>query len=459
MSRGRKLPIVSVIVAALLIVVAAVAIWRNSISSSNSERLHAIAARGEPTSLAELDKFYRAVPESNNAALLWLEGGAALTNKLGDIAGKLIMKRGVALDEDEVHEAAEALAANTEALALFHRAARLNQSRYPINLNQQPFSNIRHLARVKGIAQVLRAEVAVAVAQTNTALAAEAINAIFAVGRSMGAEPLLISQLVAYAIDTIGIQTLQFAVNAAAFRETELAAMQMAVSKADDMDSAARGFIGERAFFISGLSDPDGFGLMAASRLTPPSGVEEIISEVFVQPLARLSGFWQRDLRFGIDALSTNIAWARLPDPQRVHATTNWSAIIAQAKSGYYIMTGMLLPAMEKFIARDVNHRAQARTALVALAIERFRLANNGKLPSELPSLIPAYLEKVPIDPFDGQPLRYKRTDKGYMVYSIGPDGVDDGGIEGPAGPKPKALWDVTFIVERAPNATTHTDR
>ena len=448
MKRGRKLPVFAVVLAALLLLIAAIAIWRNSLTSANSKRLRAIAARGEPASLAELDNFYKSVPDSNNAALLWLAGAAALTNDLGNIAGNLTMRRGVPLNEDQLGGAAEALAANNEALTLLHKAAKLTQSRYPINLSQQFwFTNIQHLAPMKGAAQVLRAEAVVAIAQTNTALASGAISGIFAAGQSMAIEPLMISQLVAFAIDAIGIQTLQFALNNSAFSAAELESMQTAVSKADDMESALRGLLGERALFISGLSDPN--GMIAASRVTPPSGIEEIASEVFLQPLARVSGFWQRDLRFGIDALTTYVGWARLPDPQRVYATTNWDRMMVQAKNGYYIMTGMLLPAMEKFISKDANHRAQARTALVALAIERFRLAHNGKLPDQLSSLVPAFLEKVPIDPYDGQPLRYKRTDKGYMVYSIGPDGVDDGGIEPPAGPKPKALWDVTFIVEQ----------
>jgi hypothetical protein len=446
MKRGSKLSVFTVVLAAFLVLIAVIAIWRNSVTSANKDRLRAIAARGEPTSLADLDRFYKAVPDSNNAALLWLDGAAALTNDLVNIAGKLTLRRGVPLNEDQLGELAEALAANDDALTLFHRAARLNQSRYPITFNQSWFANLDHLAKPKGAAQVLRTEAAVAIAQTNTAVATEAINGIFAAGRSMSAEPLMISQLVGYAIDAIGIHTLQFALNAASFNAAELNAMQTAVSKADDMESAFRGLIGERAFFISSLSDPN--GLIAASRVSPPSGIEEVASEVFLQPLARLSGFWQRDLRFGIDALTTYVGWARLPDPQRVHATTNWDRMMVQAKNGYYVMTGMLLPAMEKFISKDANHRAQVRTALVALAIERFRLANNGQLPDQLSSLVPAFLDKVPIDPYDGQPLRYKRTDKGYMVYSIGPDSVDDGGIEPPAGPKPRSLWDVTFTVE-----------
>lgn len=448
MKRGRKLSVLTVLLAALVLVIGVIAAWRASVVSANNDRLRAITARGEPTTLAELDKFYKAVPDSNNAALLWLDGFAAITNDLGDLAARLTIKRGVPLSEEQVRETAEALADNAEALALFHKAAKRTQSRFPVVMaNQFWFTNIQHLAPMKAAAQVLRAQAAVALAQTNTALAVEAINGIFAAGASIAAEPLLISQLVAYATDTIGIQTLQFAMNGAAFSPAELKSMQEAVAKADDMESAARGMIGERALFISGLSDPG--QLLAASRLTPPSGIEEIASEVFLQPIAKFSGFWQRDLRYGIDALTTYLEWAQLPDPGRVQAETNWNAMMVEAKNRYYVMTGMLLPALGKFISKDANHRAQARTAVVALAVERFRFANNGKLPDQLSALIPTYLEKIPIDPYDGQPLRYKRTDKGYIVYSIGPDGVDDGGIEAPPGPKPRALWDVTFIVER----------
>jgi hypothetical protein len=447
MSRGRKLPVFAVIATFLLLVIGIIAAWRASVVSANRDRLRAIAARGEPTSLAELDKFYKAVPDSNNAALLWLRGAAALTNDLGNVASKLSLRRGVALHDEQMREVVEALTANAEALGLFHRAAELTQSRYPINLSDSLFTNIHHLAKLKGAAQVLRAQTAVAITETDSAVAAEAIGGIFVAGRSMATEPLMISQLVAYAINAIGIQTLQFAVNAGAFTEPELAAMQSAVSKADDIESAARGLMGERAFFISGLSDPSKF--IAMTRAGPPSGIEEIASEVILQPLARVSGFWQRDLRFGVDALTTHLAWTRLDDPHRIQAVTNWSTLMIQAKSRYYIMTGMLLPAIEKFVSKDANNRAQARTALVAIAIERFRLANDGKLPDELSSLVPGYLEKVPFDPFDGQPLRYKRTEKGYMVYSIGPDEADNGGIEPPPGPKPRSLWDVTFVVER----------
>ena len=410
-------PILTVVVVATLFLVAVIAIRKISLSSANTDRLRAIAARGEPTSVAELNTFYSAVPDQSNAALLWLKGSSALSDDLDS------------------------------ALNIFHQAARLDQSRFPVTLSPEAFTNLQYLAAMKRAAQVLRDEARRAIDTTNTALASQAISGIFAAGHSIAHEPLVISQLVGYAIDAIGVETLEFALNAAQFNESELVAMQAAVSKADDPERAARGFIGERAFFISGLKDPA--KSMAAARGTPPSGIEEIVQEAFVFPLTRLTGFWQRDLRFGIDALTTNIAFARLPDPQRVQSVTNSSALIAQAKSRYYIMSGLLLPALEKYLLRDANHRASVRTALVGIAVERFRLAHDGTAPGDLSSLVPIYLDRVPADPYDGLPLRYKLLDRGYVVYSIGPDSKDDGGVEPPRGPKPKALWDVTFVVEK----------
>jgi hypothetical protein len=58
--------------------------------------------------------------------------------------------------------------------------------------------------------------------------------------------------------------------------------------------------------------------------------------------------------------------------------------------------------------AIDIRRIAGLRTAYVALAVERYRLAF-GRLPDTLVDLVPTYLEAVPKDPFDGDELRYKK--------------------------------------------------
>jgi hypothetical protein len=63
----------------------------------------------------------------------------------------------------------------------------------------------------------------------------------------------------------------------------------------------------------------------------------------------------------------------------------------------------------------------------MALAIERFRSVEE-RLPDSLAELVPSRAPAVLNDPYDGEPLRYVKREKGYIVYSIGPDGKDDGG-------------------------------
>jgi len=102
-----------------------------------------------------------------------------------------------------------------------------------------------------------------------------------------------------------------------------------------------------------------------------------------------------------------------------------------------------------ELVSRDAGVIAHLRTAQVALALERWRLTHNGNVPDSLAGLAPNFLPAIPIDPFDDQPLRYKKLARGYVVYSIGPNFTDDGGKEKPADAKDTDHYDITFTVER----------
>ena len=68
------------------------------------------------------------------------------------------------------------------------------------------------------------------------------------------------------------------------------------------------------------------------------------------------------------------------------------------------------------------------RFAEVRLALQAYRM-NRGSYPASLDSLVPSYLSAVPLDPFTaGNPLRYRKSGFSYLLYSVGPDGVDNGG-------------------------------
>jgi len=68
------------------------------------------------------------------------------------------------------------------------------------------------------------------------------------------------------------------------------------------------------------------------------------------------------------------------------------------------------------------------RIVITAIALKRFQL-KHGAVPQNLDELVPEFLVSVPIDPFDGKPLKYHpNADKTFRLYGVGEDGIDDGG-------------------------------
>ncbi|MCC6969159.1 MAG: hypothetical protein IT434_02970 [Phycisphaerales bacterium] len=84
---------------------------------------------------------------------------------------------------------------------------------------------------------------------------------------------------------------------------------------------------------------------------------------------------------------------------------------------------------------RGRTHAAIPRRGLeLMLMIERHRL-DRGTYPEKLEDIGPRALAPALFDPFSGQPMRYKRIDpaidefhRGYLLWSVGYDAVDDGG-------------------------------
>jgi len=80
------------------------------------------------------------------------------------------------------------------------------------------------------------------------------------------------------------------------------------------------------------------------------------------------------------------------------------------------------------------------RAAAIALAIALYRFDHNGIWPGSLEQLVPTYLPSVPLDPLAGnsQPFKYSGPNAATQrfVYSVGEDGIDNGGSTSPLHPK-----------------------
>jgi hypothetical protein len=100
----------------------------------------------------------------------------------------------------------------------------------------------------------------------------------------------------------------------------------------------------------------------------------------------------------------------------------------------------------------DLQTQGLLRSAIAALACERYRIDNNN-WPVDLDAVVKEkYLTSLPLDPVNGVPLRFRHTQDGVVIYSIGKNEMDEQGAmrrHGTVAPAGKAddqgfrLWDV----------------
>jgi len=91
---------------------------------------------------------------------------------------------------------------------------------------------------------------------------------------------------------------------------------------------------------------------------------------------------------------------------------------------------------------KDKTVVAHERLLAGELALRSCQL-EQGRVPARLGDLVTNYLSKVPEDPFTRQPLMYRPQGTNWLLYSVGPDGVDDGGR--PAGRGWPVKGDILF--------------
>jgi hypothetical protein len=93
------------------------------------------------------------------------------------------------------------------------------------------------------------------------------------------------------------------------------------------------------------------------------------------------------------------------------------------------LFTTLIASSIQRTFETCARIEAGDACAKTAVAVTRYRL-DHAALPSHLSDLVPDYLDAVPSDPFDGHPLRLAIKSDRWIIYSVGPDRVDDGGTE-----------------------------
>ena len=276
------------------------------------------------------------------------------------------------------------------------------------------------------------------------------LEAIAGLARMERDEYTLVAQMIRVAVAGVGLTTTWEALQSPGWTEPQLARLQRAWEQLELADAVEKGLLGERASgteiwrLIRENKEPwRNLGLNAGKA-------SSLLDKLVLIPVYRLTSINDDELlhlqisQEALDAVrlvQQHRSWPeiqqRLAKPvARLSQLRSWSA-------GFrYRVSALVVPNTWAATAVAIQRETEHQLTVTAIALRRFNL-RYGAWPQNLDELIPDSMATMPADPMSGKNLRYRRDEiAGFILYSVGVDGKDDGGDPTPAAGSAPRLWD-----------------
>jgi tetratricopeptide (TPR) repeat protein len=285
------------------------------------------------------------------------------------------------------------------------------------------------LAELKRCSRVLQLRAVAELTDGQSAKALDDVKLLLYLNDSLRNSPFLISHLVRMAIVAIGLQPIWEGLAEYKWSDAQLVALETELGKLDFLADYEFAMRGERAFAIASFENQRRTRESISGFVTVQGNSELVTNKLTLMPSAY---FDQNELTFArmhqqwiLPLVDTN---SRTVSPAALQRAEN--SVLAGLKhySPYKVQAQMVFPAIGNAVKRFAAIQASIDLARVACALERYRLAH-GEYPETLDALAPQFIEKLPHDIINGQPLHYRRTDdRQFILYSVGWNETDDGG-------------------------------
>jgi hypothetical protein len=309
------------------------------------------------------------------------------------------------------------------------KLAGLPQGRYPVEwtrtaLERQP----PHVTLPRDVVWLLHTDVCMRTAEGDYDGALTSCRAAWNAARSFGDEPFFPSQKIRLSCRASTILSLERVLAQGQPSPDALKALIAALLLEDGEPIVLTAWRGERAAL---------FDLMAAHR-------DGELKNGMSMEMSR------RDVAARAMQVATQmIEIAKGPAAEQTPRLRELAASLDSGKeaetSASDAMAKSTLSSLYGFRQMYLRQQARLRCAAAALAAEVYRQTHRGRWPATLQELAPDLLPEVPFDPFDGEALRFQVQAESVIIYSVGPDGVDDGGkIDEP---DPNACTDIGIRV------------
>jgi hypothetical protein len=342
----------------------------------------------------------------------------------------------------------EELAREKAALDEARKLTVLPQGRHNLTFRPNPLDT--HLLEQHETAKVvalLRYDALERAQKGDARAALQSCRAALNAARSLGDEPFLVSQLIRIGGVATVCETVERVLALGEATDVELAMLQHALSEENRHPTLLVCLRGRRALLDNVYTQLE-TGTVNANAVAAVAAQE---TGGQLDWKMRTWGVSQATLRREhartLDLLNRMIEVAALPEHEQPRELQSLRDLLDDMPNDA-LLTKLFLPPT--FEAGEPCRRksAQVRALMTLVAVERYRLKHQ-KWPEKLDDLKPDFLAAVPRDPYDGKPLRYVKRADGVTVYSVGHDGVDDGGTIdrrkplGPGTDQGYRLWDL----------------
>jgi len=407
--------------AAVLLIIPVLLYWNSS--RARERKFAEIRRAGFPVTLAEWDDWYAEIGPEGNAAQLILQAA----NAVATARDFKIPEPGAPWPRDFLEASHGYLSNNIATLKLLDELPPHAKGRYPINLRNGANTLLPHLSSIKRLVQLLRVQTICSALDQRGDDAFRSLEKAFSVEESLSEEPILISQLVRIACLALIVDATERACATRCWDPSHLSKLQsqFAAERVDLDRTFSRAVAGERVMCVSML-------MGQGSGISPlvAGGSSSTLGPSVAAGAYRILGLQARDLncvlkhtQMLIDAQKLPL-WERTRKEQEIEDSV--AAYIGQKP---LVVSKNFLTSLPAYLSKEVSISAKLICAETALALERFRRAHKEDRFTALTELVPEFLPHEPIDPFDGRPLRLKKTERGWLVYSVGSNLKDDEGV------------------------------
>ncbi len=399
--------------------------------------LAAMKARGEPTTLAELAP--PPVPESQNAASIYSKAFGLLAKArqgrtLHELA-EFVRASDKPLDDEAWARARKTTSELTPVIAVAEKAVARPKCRFNVDWSQGFGADFTYCGRLRDVASVVAASAMIDARDGRIDRAIQRSELCLRISGALSDDPALTPMYSRVAILRSGTRALRYAVQRGGITQAQAQRIDDLLSRIDLSDQFVRALQGERALGISFFDQMRKKGLNAFSEMADdragaagsgsPSGRDRPVNMPGRSVLRFIIG---PDERCYIRLMNRQIQDARRP--YRESATKQPESAKDDDLPRYAIFSRLLAlgvrPSRGK-AARDVG-TAVVDLTRVMLALETYR-SRFRAYPDSLQELPAKLGRKLPVDIFSGHNFVYKRLDRGFLLYSIGPNLKDEGGL------------------------------